>query len=162
MSAKFIATIAAAAVAITSVNVTPAAATDDDLLKRWLLGAATMVVIGNALHEARNAEAPSPRVTHQNPRPRVVHQPRHTPHHANPRPHKPRGAHVLPRRCVRYVPLPSGREYRTLGAKCLKRHFDHAHRLPKVCRESVKMRGKWRSTYKIRCLRDKGYRLARH
>lgn len=161
MSRKFITTIAAAAVAVTSLNVTPAAAGDEDRLARLLFGAAALVVIGNAINDAQ--ASPRPRTVHQthNPRPRAVHQPRH-PQHATPRPHKPRGAYTLPRRCVRYVPRRNGGEYRTLGRKCLKRHFAYAHRLPKVCRESVKIRGNWRAAYKIRCLRDKGFRLARH
>ncbi|KNG94537.1 hypothetical protein [Pseudaestuariivita atlantica] len=162
MSRKFITTIAAAAVALTSINVTPAVAgsSDRDRLARFLAGAATLVIIGSAISNAQAQPRTSTQthyVPHNHPVPRTTHP--------KPKP-KPRAVHngtsLLPRYCIRYAPTRDGRTYRTFGARCLKKNYRHADRLPRVCRESVKMRGKWRSGYKIRCLQDYGFRIARH
>ncbi|TDL81582.1 hypothetical protein E2L08_05550 [Palleronia sediminis] len=48
------------------------------------------------------------------------------------------------------------------GAQCLSREYRHADRLPDRCRTTARVFGKDRRAYDARCLRDRGYRVARH
>ncbi|MGR3502427.1 hypothetical protein [Pseudaestuariivita sp.] len=166
---KLLTLCTAAAVALTGLQVTPAQAEiTRDEWARILAGAATVVILGAALDNAhkqqkreKKKDKPKKKQVYHKPAPKAQS------HHWNKHGYQPpRHTHTqhahLPRHCVMYVPKRHGGEYRTLSRHCLKRHYPNVRALPKVCRESVKLHGDWRAAFKIRCLKDKGYRLARY
>ena len=159
MTRKFITTLAAAAVALSSVSATPVMANPDrDRLARFLAGAATLIIIGTAINNSQ-ASPRSNTQTHYNPHahynPRATPKPKPKP---KPKPRAHHGKPPLPAKCVLRVPSRYG-SYATLGSRCLNKNYRAARHLPQVCRESVKLKGVWRSAYKIRCLRDRGFRI---
>lgn len=141
---RFIATIAAAAVAITGFTSAPARAGDDEAAAAIaaLLG---LAVIGAVIADKRKDKKER----------RVVTHPR------DPRPLPPRvGRKLLPQQCLRSFRTDRGQR-RVFGQRCLHRHYDHVHSLPQRChREFYTDRG-WRQGYGAKCLNRYGYQLAR-
>lgn len=139
MSRKFIATILAASLAITSLSAAPARASDDDLA-RFLVGTTALLLFGAALSD-RNRD--------RGRRQDVVEPPR-------PRPDR----RALPERCLIRAETAVGPR-RVFRAKCLERHYPRAHRLPRTCQLPIWTDRGRRPAYLASCLRDKGYSVAR-
>lgn len=164
MYRKFIATIAAASIAITALGTTPARADDDDLA-RALAAILGVAVIGSIIND-RNDDHVVTRTHRHQPRvhnPRRVHRP-----YVQPRPLPRRverhraapGRYLLPGQCFRTFETRRG-SYRGFGQRCLRNNFRHAHTLPNRCLLSLRTRNGHRNAYEARCLRNAGYRLAR-
>ena len=176
MYRHFIATIAAASIAITAIGAVPAYAGDRDTV-RALAAILGVAVVGKIIHDNNKKKrayrqparvhnkphATAPR--HHTPRhdpPRAA-KPRHDPPRYNPQP-RPLPRHVsrklLPQECFRSFETRQGK-IRMFGDRCLKRNFEHVNRLPQRCHYKFGTPNGQRSGYEARCLRDAGYRLAR-
>lgn len=157
MHRKFIATIVAAALAVTAIGSAPARA-DEDVL-RALAAIAGIAIVGKVIHDRNERKRTQNTVTrntykapaHNN---RKVYDlaPRPLPKRANRR--------LLPGDCLRSVQTRQGR-VRYFGKRCLERSYKHVNRLPQYC--AVRFRGEDRNRrgYEARCLRREGYQLAR-
>lgn len=145
MSRKFIAAIAATAVAISMMGANPSFAGNRDRDKA-LLGLAGIVMLGVAISEASKNDR------------RYAHQPQRTqPVKPRPLPQNLRKK-MLPRECLRTVNT-RGQSTRFLGRGCLQNKYRWVGQLPRAC--SVKLwtnRGQ-RFGYAPACLRQHGYRL---
>lgn len=139
MSRKFIASVLAAALTITSISAAPARAASDEDIAKFLFGATALVILGKALSDNNDRRDRD-----------VVHTPR-------PKPRK-----VLPRRCVTRATTALGSNTKVLRAKCLNRHYQHADRLPNACRLPIWTQNGRKKGYLARCLRDRGYTIARN
>ena len=155
MSRKFIATILAASLAVTSISATPAAAGDDNL-KKFLLGAGTLLIIGSALE---NGKA---QVVIKDKDDKYAHGYGHGYGYKKYKKKKRRISKVLPRYCLRRIETRRG-DVRMFGKRCLQRNYRYADWLPQDCKIRVKT---WRHGhrvtrvgYKPRCLRHYGYRV---
>ena len=146
MSRKFIATIIAASIAVTGFSAAPARADGDDLA-RFLVGATALVIIGSAINDSRRDR-----------RHRDVYVGRD---HRDWRPERPRRHRraALPSTCLRVLNTDNGR-VRMMARRCLERNYRQASSLPNSCKIRVRADRKIRKGYKMRCLRDHGYRIA--
>ena len=165
MSRKFIATVLAASIAITGFSSAPARASDDNLAK-FLFGAAALAIIGTAISNQDNdgSYTDNNRVDRRDGRQdhdRVV----------RPRPvdrgdrdhsdrHRPRRVKALPSSCLRVFKNWDGR-VRMMGKRCLERRYDYVSSLPRACRVKVQTDVGKRRGYQVRCLKKRGYFLAR-
>jgi hypothetical protein len=180
MHRKFIATIAALAIAVTAFGAAPARADDRDTARilATILGAA---VVGKIIYDRnkrkqrsnyeRRQEQPvykprrnhAPRVAKKPPAERYRPAPRYTelPRHApEPRPLPRRvDRKLLPGECFRSYETYDGR-VRMFGRRCLQENYRFAHRLPKYCMTDIATNDGRRRGYEARCLRAEGYRLA--
>ncbi|MCX7558040.1 hypothetical protein OS190_00570 [Sulfitobacter sp. F26204] len=174
MYRKFIATVAAASIALTALGAFPVAAGERDTAKviAAILG---LAVVGKIIHD-RNERKEEAR--HDSKRPiyrtpeykkpvhrvpeykKPVHQP---PRYTQPRP-RPLPDRVnrklLPQQCLRSFETRQGR-VRMFANQCLKRNYKFAHRLPQQCSYVFSTPRGDRRGYEARCLRDRGFRLAR-
>lgn len=173
MHRKFIATIAATAIAITAIGSTPAVADEYDN-GRLLAAILGLAVVGKIIHDNKKDKNRSnydyrhePRVIHKEPVQRHRIEPRPLPrrverqHDYVERRHNQRRADrkLLPGQCFRTFDTWDGR-VRMFGRKCLQNNYRFADRLPRHCLTAVRTdRGKRRG-YEARCLRREGYRLA--
>ena len=153
----FIATVAAAAIAITGIGAAPARAGNDEVgaALAALLG---LAIVGAVIKEKRDDRKARSQV--HVPQPRV--QPGHPPRHVEPRP-LPRRVNrkLLPQRCLFNLPNDNGRYIQVFGQRCLNRHYSQVAQLPQQCGRRV-----WTSRgagfgYGARCLNKQGYQLAR-
>ncbi len=155
MTRKFITTIVAAAIAVTGFTATPAAAGNDNF-EKLMLGAGTLLIIGSALE-------------HHNSGTKVIIQDDYAHGYGHDRtPHKKkkkkrRFSKALPGYCLKHFETRRG-HVRMFGARCLKRNYRFAHKLPEHCKIKIKT---WRHGervkrvgYQARCLRHKGYYIA--
>ena len=153
MSRKFIATILAASLTVTSISAVPANAGNKDLA-RFLAGATALVIIGSALSNG-NAQAST---RHETPaaRPLATHDYRHD-HWRHDRHAAP-----LPGYCRSSIWTPNGRKT-FLDRRCVNRNYDRAYQLPQQCRITAGAKpGHGRRGYSIRCLKKHGYDIARN
>lgn len=144
---KFIATIAAAAIAVTGLSTAPARAGDDDA------AAAIAAILGLAVIGAVIAD----KRKDKKERREVIQRPL-------PKPVKPLPRRVsrklLPQQCLRSFHTDRGQR-RIFGQRCLHRNYGFVNSLPRQChREFYTDRG-WRQGYGARCLNRHGYQLAR-
>ncbi len=163
MYRRFIATIAAASIAITALGSFPAYAGEKEIARAAaaILGIA---IIGKIIHD-KNKRDDEREVTRRRPAPVVV--PPHRPHPTvRPRPVHPRplpsrvDRKLLPSQCFRSYDTRQGK-VRMFGQRCLQENYRFADRLPNYCAETVRTERGVRRGYDARCLRDAGYRLAR-
>ncbi|MGJ8616993.1 MAG: hypothetical protein ACSHWS_09130 [Sulfitobacter sp.] len=161
MYRRFIATVAAASIAITAFGAVPARADDRDVARALavILGAA---VVGKIIHD--NKKEKERAVTRRRAAP-VYEAPRHEPRYIEPLAPRPLPRHVrnkklLPAQCFRSYETRRG-TVRMFGRRCLKNNFRHANTLPQHCKVRIKTYDGRRTGYQARCLRDAGYRLAR-
>lgn len=154
MFRKITTTIAAAAVALTSLSVAPARADSDDAA-RALAALLGLVVIGKIIHDSNDDDEV---VTRRRPADPVLRPHRRT---VEPRP-LPRRVHrkLLPQECFRSFDTRDGR-VRMFGRKCLEKRYDRVDRLPRRCARQIETYRGTRVGYEARCLRRKGYRLSR-
>ena len=149
---RFIATIAAAAIAVTGISAAPARAGDDDAAAAIaaLLG---LAVIGAVIADKRKDKKERVHVTKKHPQ--HVQRPLH------PRPLPPRVSRkLLPQQCLRSFQTYNG-PARIFGQRCLHRNYGFVHTLPRHCHREVYTDRGWRQGYGARCLRREGYQLAR-
>jgi len=142
MHRRFIAIIVSAAVAVTSMTAQPVRAGDDDIAK-WIAGIATIAIIGAAINEKQKKDR---RKKH-----RIVTNPPY------PDPY------LLPRKC-RVSRNLQGNEIRGFARGCLKRNNVNVQALPQQCKVKFRDRQLDRRVvlFTGRCLRQNGYRVARH
>ena len=165
---KFIATIAAASIAVTALGATPAFADEYDN-GRLLAAILGLAVVGKIIHDNNKDKdrdrrtydyRHEPRVIHQPPRYQPHVRPRHRDHHLTPRPLPRRvDRKLLPGKCFRSFDTYDGR-VRMFGRKCLQNNYRFADRLPRHCMTRIHTDHGKRRGYLARCLRREGYRLA--
>lgn len=186
MSRKFITSVLAASLAITSVSAVPARADGDDLVK-FLAGATALVIIGNALDNDRDRSSRDSgryddrrdrdgrhddrggrvsrdhddRYRHgygRDERPKVYFDRRHD-ERATRDVNKRFQRNVLPSQCKDSFWTPEGtRSY--MEGHCLSRNYSYSGELPKQCRITVMDKNRKKSGYSISCLQNRGYRVA--
>ena len=149
MHRKFIALVIGATVAITSLSAAAPARADSEDLARALAGIAALAIIGKAIHDRRKDDDVVTRRTGRGP----IIEPRPLPRRVARR--------ALPAQCLRHAETDRGPR-RVFGARCLERHYRHAHTLPRDCGRRVWTHRGWRYGYGVRCLRNRGYEIARY
>ena len=164
MSRKFIASILAASLALTSFTAAPARASDRDLVQ-FLAGATALIIIGSALNDSRQ------QTTVNQPQPRNRDQYRHQAdrryetdrrHHDDWRsPDRGRSIAPLPGGCMIRANTRYGHQ-RVFGARCLEVHYSQANRLPDACRTRIWDRDGRRPGYLASCLKQRGFRARRN
>ena len=150
MHRKFIALIIASALAITTLSAAPARASDDDAAK-FLAGFLALALIGAAIKNSRDNDAPV--VSRATP-------PRHPRVHPRPVPVQP-ARYVLPGQCLRNYSFFGGPK-RLLGLRCLQNRYRYTASLPYACRVQINAGRVTRTGYEPLCLRERGYRIARY
>ncbi len=143
MTKRFLATILAASLALTSVAATPARAADAGEIGRFLLGAGTLFIIGSAISNSDRRYRDSDRhVTRRH-------------HHDTHVRVKPRRK-VVPVGCVRVNRWDNGPR-RFVGKRCVRNNMHHAGRLPGRCLRTIWTPRGQRTVYGARCLRNSGW-----
>lgn len=132
MTRKLTAAIAAAAVALTSMIATPAAAISDEDALKLLLGALAVGVIVQNLNDNNNRRAPSR--SHYSPRGRVI-----------------------PGECVFDIRTRRGPK-EVVGERCVARSGFRAE-LPSACAIDIRGDRRDRTVYGVNCLRERGFRI---
>lgn len=150
MYRRFISTIAAASIALTTLGALPAFADDRDTA-RALAAILGLAIVGKVIHDNKKKRASHHAAPRYNP-PVYDVQPRPLPKRANRK--------LLPRKCFRTFENRRSK-IRMFGNRCLQNNYAHAHRLPQHCFNRFRTYDGWRRGYEARCLRDAGYRLAR-
>jgi len=142
MHRKFIALILATAMAVTGISALPARADPDT--NRLIAGIAALALIGVAIQKSRKRD-----VAVANPIPR-------------PRPQHTRVSRFdLPGQCLRNRSV-NGRPRSLFGPGCLRKNYAFNEALPDICRFTYWTENRKRAGYDPRCLRERGYRFARH
>lgn len=163
MTRKFIAAVVGAALAITAVGAAPARA-DQDLV-RALAAIAGIAIVGKVIKD--KIEGNDNRVSRNRYDDRYYdvrpgyHSDRDVIRRVTPRPlpHNVR-RRLLPGECLRSFRA-HDRRYRVFGIECLERNYDYTRSLPRACEVRFRAEQKKRRGYDARCLRDRGYQLAR-
>lgn len=174
MYRKFIATVAAASIALTTLGSLPAFAGDRQTANTIaaILG---LAVVGKIIHDrndkkkqvGNHQQTPDYRTPqydrpiHQKPdyRKPAYQPPRYD--QPKPRPLPDRvNRKLLPEECLRRVKTRRG-SVRMFPNRCLERNYRFAHRLPRQCNYIFNTRRGERRGYEARCLREHGFRLAR-
>lgn len=165
---RITATLAAAAIAVTSFGAAPAAADDRDAARiaAAVLGVA---IIGKILHD-KNKRDEAREVSRRQVEPAPVS--RSLPHRRDvePRPlprrvdRDYRDRHVdrklLPQQCFRSYDTRRGSVH-MFGSRCLQKNYRFSNRLPQACEQQVRTERGIRTGFDARCLRSAGYSLAR-
>jgi hypothetical protein len=179
MYRKFIATVTAASIALTTLGALPAVAGDRQTANAVaaLLG---LVVVGKIIHDRNDKKKQvsnhQPKPIHRTPEYRKpeykkpVHQKpvNRQPAYQPPRYDQPRprplpdrvSRKILPQECLRNAKTRRG-TVRMFDSRCLQRSYRFANRLPQQCNYTFKTQRGDRRGYEARCLREQGYRLAR-
>ncbi|MBK5934894.1 hypothetical protein C8N32_103138 [Rhodovulum imhoffii] len=143
---------AVAALSLAVAGAAPARAADADDIAKALFGAATLFVIVKGLEKDDKPRAQRdrrPRVEPHRPRQEII------------RPAPSRAKRALPGACVRHIETRRGATRKVVGQRCLERQ-GYRGRLPRACEVIVETRRGDRLGYGAHCLRQKGYRVARH
>ena len=171
MYRKFIATIAAASIALTALGASPAFAGEKETA-RAIAAILGLAVVGKLIHdknERKKERREEVSRGYHNPQPSKPHRPEYrapsyTPpayHTPKPRPLPDRvNRNLLPQQCFQSFDTRRGK-VRMFPSRCLERHYTYAYRLPPQCEYIFDTPRGNRRGYEARCLRDKGYRLAR-
>jgi hypothetical protein len=133
-----LAAAAAVALAVITASATPARADDD--LRRFLAGAAGLVVLYAILDNNRRAQAAPPHRGGWNP-------PRHG------------RAAVLPARCAVDVRVRGGGSQTFYGERCLRQAGLNTRQLPARCEVTLRNRQGQRTAFSEACLVRAGYRV---
>lgn len=167
MYRTFIATVAAASIALTALGT--AVQAGDRGNSQAIAAILGLAAVGAIIHQHNKRDEARGRVRHQPapvyvaPKP-VYNPPAYNPPRYNvpkPRPLPNRvNRKLLPQECFRSFETRRGK-VRMFGARCLNRNYDFAHRLPHECQYLFNTHRGERRGYEARCLRDRGYRLAR-
>ncbi|MEQ6203145.1 hypothetical protein ABMC88_08805 [Sulfitobacter sp. HNIBRBA2951] len=178
---RFVATVTAATIAITSMGAVPAYANEDYRAARAVATLLGIAVIGSILND-RNDGHKEPRKAYREPVRTQGHVQRHR-HGAQTHAHSNgRGSHthrstnnprtspkplprrvkrkLLPQNCLRSFDTRNGRT-RLFTQACLRRNYAHINSLPKKCFRGVRTDQGKRKGFDARCLNRAGYSLAR-
>ena len=153
MHRKFIATIAAAALAVTGFSA-PARADANDAAK-IIAGIAALALIAKAIDDRNDRKAARQQHYTHRPQPQHHHQPGLKP---RPLPHQA-ARPGLPDHCLFTANTAHG-PARVFGARCLQRNYVQANTLPQACAQQAWTDRGQRWVYNAACLRNQGYRLA--
>jgi hypothetical protein len=169
MYRRFIATIAAASIALSTVGA-PAYAGNRDTT-RALAAILGLAVVGKIIHDNnkdkkqaqqhQRRDSDTHRPAHKPPRyTQKQHQPQYNQHKPQARP-LPRNVDnkLLPGNCFNSYKTRQGR-VQMFGSHCLNNSYHFANRLPRQCLSVFSTPRGNRRGYEARCLRDRGYRLA--
>lgn len=172
MSRTFIATILAAAIAVTGFSAAPARAADGEDIAKALAGIAAIAIIGKAIKDSRDKDDDDKRVSrdrhHDNDRwdrgrhdrdDRWNRDRRRGHDRDRDRGHR-RDARALPGACFQRFDTNRG-TVRAFGRYCLSRNYRHARSLPNHCEMNVRTRRGTVRAYEPSCLRRQGYSIAR-
>ncbi len=173
MHRKFIATILAAAIAVTSVGTTSAQAGNREL-HRLLVGAAALAIIGGAIAAENNRQTTTTHYTHKpKPKPKAHHNNHYKNHGYNNHGHKQghkqykqyknhnqgykkkHAGKFTPRKCMRNVMTRHGWT-QGYAVKCTRNNVRRPAALPSDCVRRNFANGP-RKFYAPRCLRKYGY-----
>ncbi|MGR3290906.1 MAG: hypothetical protein ACU0C9_06875 [Paracoccaceae bacterium] len=148
MTRSLTASIVALSIALSSLSAAPARAASNDDLGRIFAGALTLFIIGKALQDSKKSNNTVSRFRYDDAV-RTVPRARHT---------KKR----LPQEC--YFKMRTDRGSRGVYGKiCLNELMRHANRLPRACRDTVRVRyGRRAEVYGAPCLKRHGYKVAGH
>ena len=70
---------------------------------------------------------------------------------------------VLPANCIRQHTRRNGNTVRIFGQRCLNNNYAHVDRLPEACHIRFRNEnGQRRQGYRVRCMRNQGFRTDRH
>ncbi|MDA9207813.1 hypothetical protein N9O61_02895 [Octadecabacter sp.] len=132
------------AATLSLTTVAPTTATADLSRDDAIVGIATLLLFGAAIHNSRNND-PAPVRT-------------------NPRPHPHNDAwRVLPANCLTHATRRNGDQVRFFGQRCLNQNYRAVSRLPQACRVAFRSRaGDNRAGYTPQCLQNHGFRSNRH
>lgn len=169
MSLRFIGSVVAAALVITIAGNAPARANED--LTKALLAIAGVAIVGkiisDRLEDQNKAKVESRRVarantTLDNPNWQDWDQWVPNARRLEPRP-LPASVRrkLLPGDCLRSFDTSGGRQV-IFGKKCLQENYAFNDSLPKACAVKFRTHQKKRRGYDAKCLRHKGYQLARN
>jgi len=169
MSRRFIATILAAAIAVTGFTARPAQANDAEKIVKFLGTAATIYIIGNAIKEARADDDRKDKKVHdqryyrENRRDHAQRWQRDRWDQRDQRHHGARrDSRGLPAQCLLTGVPRRGDSVQVFGARCVERNYRHARYLPAQCRAQMQTRERGvRTVYVARCLRRAGFDVAR-
>lgn len=164
MYRKFIATIAAASIAITALGAAPAFAGEKETA-RALAAILGIAVVGKIIHDNKkkkdrhrhqqHQQVHKPVQTHRSNKP-----PRYGDKQVHPRPLPKRvNRKLLPGQCLRSFRNYNGK-VRMFGRKCLRNNYQYVQSLPRHCLYIFDTPRGDRRGYEARCLRREGYRLA--
>jgi hypothetical protein len=163
MSRRFIAAVLAVSTTIATLTAAPAHASNDEDIARILGAAATIFIIGKAIENSRDRDRKDDRADVYTKKNRVFDQQNS---------HRPvpqvvqrgvRGQHstaALPAQCVRQIT--GGQVNRVVMERCLERNYRSARDLPRACKITVATNRGRTGAYKLPCLRQRGYTLARN
>ena len=161
---RFIASIAAAAIAVTGFSTAPARADDNDVAKALavVLG---LAVVGAAINKRNDDKKARQPVYSQKPLPKPRKHTRSVSprrDHVQPRP-LPRqvSRKLLPQQCLSNLRTVRGRHIQAFGQNCLSRHYKFSNSLPRHCGQRVQTRRGAGFAYEAQCLSRQGYQLAR-
>lgn len=154
---RFVLMTAAAAIALTSITATPAAALGqrEKNVLGLLLGLAVIGTIANEIDKSHRTPQPAPQ-----PQPRWQPQPQPQPTY-RPTPPVYRSDRItyLPATCLRTVRLNSG-AHEVVSAQCLSEQ-NVAARLPISCAFDIRTDWGLQRVYGTECLSDAGFRVSR-
>ena len=154
MTRKLIATIAAAAIALSGFTATPAAAMDDREVIKLLLGAAAVGVLVNELNKKNKKEIAAESAYRNN----NVYRYDDNRYDNNTRNARVNRNRVIPSSCVFDIRTRNGNRD-VVSGNCVERS-DFRGNLPKDCKFEIRRDGRKQTVYGASCLRDRGIRIA--
>jgi len=146
MPNRFIATVLAAAVALTTLASAPARAADNGEIARFVFGAGALLMLGTALSNNNKNR----HVNRRYVEPTYNDQPRR---HDNVR---PRRLMVVPSACLRVNRAGQGPR-RFFGRRCLRNNMQNFSALPRQCKRQIWTNRGNRIVFGARCLRNNGW-----
>lgn len=157
MTRKFLAILLSAALAVTTVGAAPARANHKDDLARALIGATALVIIGSAIHQSHKKKhygQPTKKTHYYGNK---GHGGQHYGGHK-----KKHVAKVVPGKCFRKFHTNHGWK-RWISNYCLKNNMTYRaySKLPQHCKKVIWTHKGKRSVFSPRCLRHKGWTIAR-
>ena len=148
MKSRLIASVMAAAVALTSVTASPVSANDDIKTRNLVLGLSALAILG-AVASQNNNQVDRRDNRWDDSRNRDWD---------NGRRHDDRWRNSLPSACEFRVRTRDGSQ-QVLGANCLQQHRVAVNRLPNQCEMNIRTNHGTREVFGSRCLERKGYRI---
>ncbi|WP_224825057.1 hypothetical protein [Cognatishimia sp. MH4019] len=149
MTKGLIASVLAAALALTSLPTAPARA--DDELAKILAAGTVLFIIGKAIENENKSKKRTKQVHHHHYKPKAKKK-----KHVHQRPHQ---SARLPGYCLTRVRTWEGPR-KILSGRCLRRNYDYVDSLPRKCRRQVETYEGVRRGWGPGCLRKQGYVIA--
>ncbi len=171
INSRFVGTVTAAAVALTTFTAAPAFA-DEERTARAIAAILGLAVVGKIIHDNNKDRGHVSQHVYKE-KPKVRKQTQHTAKKqrqkgqahvykerrlpAKPLPRRV-SRNILPQHCLRSFETRRG-HIRMLPRRCLERSYNFVHRLPQHCGVRVRTERGPRMGYAARCLRQNGYRF---